>query len=57
MTSHKMACVTGDFRALDENEGYLSTKMRSKSSRNFSFSLFLKTSYKQLSTPCDCVND
>lgn len=39
MTSHEMACVTGDFRALVENEGYLVTKMRSKSSRNFSLSL------------------
>lgn len=39
MTSHEMACVTGDFRALVENEGYLATKMRSKSSRNFSLSL------------------
>ena len=32
MTSHEMACVTGDFRALVENEGYLATKMRSKCS-------------------------
>ena len=39
MTSHEMACVTGDFRALVENEGHLATKMRSKSSRNFSLSL------------------
>ena len=39
MTSHEMAYVTGDFRALVENEGYLATKMRSKSSRNFSLSL------------------
>ena len=34
-----MACVTGDFRALVENEGHLATKMRSKPSRNFSLSL------------------